>query len=255
MTLTSFEAVNAAPPAWWGQSTGRGGEADSAETDVGGVVKEGFGFGDLLDVINPLHHIPIVGMIYRQLTGDAIAEAPHMVGGALWGGPMGVIAALTDSVVRGETGHDTGTAVLAWLDDTPVETGGDLGATLATLEPIEQTPDGVALTALTDGPKPDNQPPVDISLIGQAGADQMTASQGVFQGRTADRLDAFIRKANAIRPASSAPTTSMPTTPIPATLRADASDTLSAPAGGTDVSRWMLNALDRYQTMRRAETG
>ena len=31
---------------------------------------DGFSFGDILDLINPLQHIPIVGTIYRAVTGD-----------------------------------------------------------------------------------------------------------------------------------------------------------------------------------------
>ena len=34
--------------------------------------EDGFGFADLIDIINPLHHIPVVNVIYRNLSGDAI---------------------------------------------------------------------------------------------------------------------------------------------------------------------------------------
>ena len=276
MTLTTFEPTNAAPPAWWSQGTGPGGEVDAADTNVGGAVEEGFGFADLLDVINPLQHIPIVSTLYRQLTGDTIAEAPRMMGSALWGGPMGIAAALTDSVVRGETGRDTGAAAVAWLTDTPAEPELD-SATLAAITPTEQlavgeqtplgqTPTGMMPAALAGGMKTNDPASADTRLIGRAASDQMATSPGVFQGRDADRLDAFIRKANSVRPPSApalgaltsnnfaAPKELAPPTAQPATPRADAADTLSAPAGGTDVSRWMLNALDRYQTMKRAET-
>src|SRR3546814_15608721 len=32
--------------------------------------KAGFSFGDFLDIINPIQHIPIVPTIYRAITGD-----------------------------------------------------------------------------------------------------------------------------------------------------------------------------------------
>lgn len=47
------------------------------------------GFGDLLDIINPLHHIPLVGTIYRSISGDAINPVMKIAGGALFGGPIG----------------------------------------------------------------------------------------------------------------------------------------------------------------------
>src|SRR5215470_6180450 len=32
--------------------------------------KGAFGFGDLVDIVNPLQHIPVVATIYRNMTGD-----------------------------------------------------------------------------------------------------------------------------------------------------------------------------------------
>ena len=50
---------------------------------------DGFNFLDLLDVINPLQHIPFVSTLYRALTGDTIAPASRVAGGAPFGGPIG----------------------------------------------------------------------------------------------------------------------------------------------------------------------
>jgi len=70
-----------------------------------------FGFADLLDMVNPLHHIPVVGHFYREFTGDEIKPIGKMVGGAAFGGPLGVATALIDSVIINETGSDmTGNA-------------------------------------------------------------------------------------------------------------------------------------------------
>ncbi len=51
-----------------------------------------FGVSDLIDMINPLQHIPIVSQIYRSLTGDTIGAVAEIVGGALFGGPVGAVA-------------------------------------------------------------------------------------------------------------------------------------------------------------------
>lgn len=51
-----------------------------------------FGVSDLIDMINPLQHIPIVSQIYRSVTGDTIGAVAEIVGGGLFGGPVGVVA-------------------------------------------------------------------------------------------------------------------------------------------------------------------
>lgn len=50
---------------------------------------DGFSFKDVLDLVNPLQHIPVVGNLYRKLTGEVIAPAIRLAGGALFGGPLG----------------------------------------------------------------------------------------------------------------------------------------------------------------------
>lgn len=84
------------------------------------------GFGDLIDVINPLQHIPVVGMVYRRLTGDTISAPAQFMGGALFGGPIGAAIALADVAVRGKTGLGMGDSMLAMTgyetSKTPLET-------------------------------------------------------------------------------------------------------------------------------------
>lgn len=48
--------------------------------------EDGLTFGDVLDLINPLQHIPLLGGLYRKLAGDAIDPAIRIAGGALFGG-------------------------------------------------------------------------------------------------------------------------------------------------------------------------
>lgn len=50
---------------------------------------KGLRFRDLLDIVNPLQHIPGVSQVYRKLTGDEIKPAMALAGGALFGGPIG----------------------------------------------------------------------------------------------------------------------------------------------------------------------
>ena len=55
-------------------------------------------FADFLDVINPLQHIPIVSSIYRAITGDEINGPARVLGGALFGGPLGLVAGIIDAI-------------------------------------------------------------------------------------------------------------------------------------------------------------
>jgi hypothetical protein len=55
---------------------------------------DGFTFGDIIDIINPLQHIPIVNSIYRKISGDTIAPAMEIAGGALFGGPIGAFTSM-----------------------------------------------------------------------------------------------------------------------------------------------------------------
>src|SRR3954463_16132023 len=56
------------------------------------VASQSLSFGEFLSALNPLQHIPIVGPIYRAITGDPLAPAARVLGGALLGGPLGLIA-------------------------------------------------------------------------------------------------------------------------------------------------------------------
>lgn len=55
--------------------------------------EKGMSFGDILDIVNPLQHIPVVSTIYRMVTGDEISMGARMAGGALFGGPLGLLSA------------------------------------------------------------------------------------------------------------------------------------------------------------------
>ena len=79
-----------------------------------------FGFFDLIDIINPLQHIPVVNFIYRHLTGDEIKSPAQIIGGALFGGPAGAAGGLVNVIVQEETGKDIGGNAFALLSgETP----------------------------------------------------------------------------------------------------------------------------------------
>lgn len=83
---------------------------------------EPFGFGDLIDIINPLQHIPVISTVYRAITGDSIRSSSDIVGGAVYGGIMGAATGLVDLVVKHETGKNIAQHALALVsgeDSTP----------------------------------------------------------------------------------------------------------------------------------------
>ena len=53
---------------------------------------DGLTFADVIDIVNPLQHIPVISTFYRKLTGDTIDPAMRIAGGALFGGPLGALA-------------------------------------------------------------------------------------------------------------------------------------------------------------------
>lgn len=79
------------------------------------VQPEEFGFGDLVDMINPLQHIPLVNHLYRNVTGDEIKPISRIIGGSIFGGPIGGAAALVNVAVESETGKDVTENVLAMV--------------------------------------------------------------------------------------------------------------------------------------------
>lgn len=78
-------------------------------------IKGDMSFWDFLDVINPLQHIPIVNTLYRNLTGDTIQPAARVMGGMLYGGPLGGMVAITNAVVEEAQGKDIPDQIMASL--------------------------------------------------------------------------------------------------------------------------------------------
>jgi hypothetical protein len=78
-------------------------------------------FDDLLDVMNPLQHLPIVSTLYRHFTHDEINPLPKIAGDALYGGWMGLASSVADYAFEKITGKDFGDTVLALVagDDKP----------------------------------------------------------------------------------------------------------------------------------------
>lgn len=83
--------------------------------------EDGFGFKDVLDLVNPLQHIPVVGNLYRKLTGDVLAPAIRVAGGALFGGPLGAGLSLVGLAVEKGVKEGVNEGVASSVAAAPLE--------------------------------------------------------------------------------------------------------------------------------------
>jgi hypothetical protein len=70
-------------------------------------------FHHLLDVINPLQHLPVIGTIYRAMTGEHIGTVEKIAGDTLYGGMWGAVASVADVAFEGITGKSFEDTVLS----------------------------------------------------------------------------------------------------------------------------------------------
>jgi hypothetical protein len=72
-------------------------------------------FDDVLDVINPLQHLPVISTLYRAATGDEIKPAMRILGDIGYGGPSGFVSACAQVLFEAIAGKDVGAQVIAML--------------------------------------------------------------------------------------------------------------------------------------------
>ena len=90
---------------------------DAAAPPTADQASDNFSFADFIDVINPLQHIPGINLAYQRLTGDTIKPAENVMGGFLYGGALGGMAAMAMSAMtelwNGSATDSDGTTALA----------------------------------------------------------------------------------------------------------------------------------------------
>jgi len=94
----------------------------AAGNEMSEAEDESFGFGDLIDIVNPLHHIPLVSTIYESITGDTIRPSGQIIGGAIYGGFAGAAAGIANVILEEETGKDMSGNVVALVTVAANET-------------------------------------------------------------------------------------------------------------------------------------
>ena len=153
------------------------------KADTGVKEEEGF-FDHLLDVVNPLQHIPIIGTIYRAITGDKIGSVEKIMGGTLYGGMWGAISSIADVAFKGITGKSFEDTALSLLKSdskseiartkvtaTTISFNASLPAADAPSFPLgDNVPDGLDVAAYS-------------SALSAKGVDSGTASRALYAYR------------------------------------------------------------------------
>lgn len=157
-------------------------------------------FWDLLDLVNPLQHIPGINTLYRELTGDTIKAPAKIIGATVLGGPIGFAAAMVDSVVEETTGRDIGGHAMAMLSPrTPAAPQTELAAATA---PAAQD-QSVAREFIPDAVAPALPAGLAAATVPAAAPAVMPAAQAQRAARAYDRTAAL--KAAPAPSASAAP--------------------------------------------------
>lgn len=110
--------------------------------------RDGLTFGDLVDAVNPLNHIPIVSDLVGGASEEKPSVASKLLGGALLGGPIGFVASLANCIFEQATGHGVAGAVMAALSG---EQTAEPQTQLAQAEPETTQPEQLAAADLPTG--------------------------------------------------------------------------------------------------------
>ncbi|HVO14564.1 MAG TPA: hypothetical protein VMV26_05085 [Alphaproteobacteria bacterium] len=146
--------------------------------------KKDFSFEDVLDLINPLQHIPLISTMYRESTGDTIGAVPRVLGDALYGGGLigaavGAATALVNVAVEAVTGKDVGGTMMALIQGE----GKNDGTALAERKADTGTSSSVGSDALAK--------PAPAVTIGPAKPDNATAADTETLPSPAEELQTF----------------------------------------------------------------
>ena len=139
------------------------GQVQSVQVTPAVQTAQSAGQGDflstLLDVVNPLQHLPVVSTLYRAISGDKITPVAQVAGDTLYGGLIGFASSLANVAFKEITGKDIGDTVLALLDgkDASSSTAKPAPVGIATAAP------GSILTAQTARPGAAASSPVTVT--------------------------------------------------------------------------------------------
>jgi hypothetical protein len=221
--------------------------------------KGGFSFKDLVDIVNPLQHLPVVGSIYRYLTGDEPAGGTRIIGDALYGGPIGFgVSVVSTALLTDASGHDLGERLLAAVFGSRDGDSPTLGTPSVAAAPtaVAATPAGQA--ALAPAAKPAAAPAStpEQSFIAQNSQLQRQISSGRgSNGAVINNRPVPLELSSHLLPV-------MPAgghLSLPAATSAGTAAPAQAPKPGdaaidpNPIAQKMLDALSKYEQLKRQE--
>jgi hypothetical protein len=189
-----------------------------------------FTFDDLISIVNPLQHIPVVSTIYRSMTGDTIKPFERILGDTLYGGMWGCVSAVANVVYQDVTGKDFGQTVLDFVtgndndaQSSPADTAQGsptapstaATATTVSINPSAGSPTAgpASLSPAANGPPRALQSPAISSSTSDAATLALMhalSSKGVDPSLSQRAVSAY-KKSLQAKPANTAP----PTMPVP----------------------------------------
>ena len=249
-----------------------------------------FSFHDVLDTLNPLQHLPIIGTIYRWLTGDEPGNVARIVGDGIYGGPIGLGTGAVSVAIKEELGKDPGAMVVSLLTGGGIETSSTkIAAATDTAQPTDSASTSPASAApqktAAEPPAPASpaipfRPVLPLQASGGAvnsnGSAPSNSAEETFLARQASQSAALQRSfiGQHAAPGAAHPVTA----PIPLQLtgsglptvqrRATAASyapavaanpsadptnlqTESADKAPVEISQRMLKALDKYMELKQ----
>lgn len=154
-------------------------------------------FHHLLDVVNPLQHLPIIGTIYRAITGEKLDAVEKIAGDTLYGGLWGAVTSVADVAFEGLTGKSfEDTAIALFKGDGKTKIAGTKVAAPAIAANVSlpsadlpSLPSSSVVAANTDLPNG-----FDVTALTNAlsakGVDSDTASRALYAYRRSMEMNA-----------------------------------------------------------------
>jgi hypothetical protein len=232
-----------------------------------------FSFKDLLDIVNPLQHLPVIGSVYRYLTGDEPSGGARIIGDSLYGGPIGFGVSVVSTALFTDSHGDLGERALAAVFG-PRDGGPTLGtptvaaaalpaapiAAAAPMAPgeVSSPTQPVAMNQLFRSPPPAAPAapttPEQAFLAQNAQLQRQVSNGRGSNGTVLNSHPVPLELSSNLLPVLppgvhlTAPAAAPATSPAPAAPPASA-----APADANPIAQKMLDALNKYEQMKRQE--
>jgi hypothetical protein len=197
-----YHAMVMSPGPAGGKTTGAvvPASADKSSTDISSASQpaephESF-FHHLWDVVNPLQHLPVIGTIYRAITGEHLDPVEKIAGDTLYGGLWGAVASIADVAFEGLTGKSFEDTALALFKSDHGPKVASIKVTAPTIAASLSLPSS-DLPALPSALFAANVPALpgsmDVAALTSAALSNSLASKGVDSNTASRALYAYRR--------------------------------------------------------------